>query len=377
MALKIVIVAGGTGGHLFPGLVIAEKLKQGEVGCAITFIGRRRGLEAEIVPREGFAYLNILGEGWLGKSPGRLLSSVAKTVLGFFQSLYILSRLRPNIVVGMGGYLAGPFVLAAFLLGFHTLIHEQNLMPGITNRILSKFVDEVNISFAESKPFFPKGKTVITGNPVRGEIVRSQKRKSERAKTMLVMGGSRGAHRINMSMLEAVNYLTRTRKSAVHRTPFRAASEEKMGSYRVIHLSGREDYQLMVETYKKTGVEAVVHPFLHRMEDAYSRADLVICRAGATTLAELTSCGLPAILIPYPWATHGHQEQNARWLERSGGGVMIRDGELTGEKLAGTILNLMSEERKLARMAENSRRLGKPKAAEKVVERILSLAKKC
>ncbi|MCK4326283.1 glycosyltransferase, partial [bacterium] len=219
-SIAVVIVAGGTGGHLFPGLVIAEKLKQGEVGCAITFIGRRRGLEAETVPREGFAYLNILGEGWLGKSPGRLLSSVIKTLLGFFQSIYILLRLRPNVVVGMGGYLSGPFVLAASLLArlsrnpfqprrhfhgvlFHTLIHEQNLMPGITNRILSRFVNEVNVSFAESMPFFPNGKAVFTGNPVRGEIVRSQKRKSESAKTILVMGGSRGAHRINVSMLEA------------------------------------------------------------------------------------------------------------------------------------------------------------------------------
>ena len=150
-----------------------------------------------------------------------------------------------------------------------------------------------------------------------------------------------------------------------------------MDSYRIIHLSGKEDYQLMVEAYKEAGVEALVHPFLHRMEEAYGQADLVICRAGATTLAEVTACGLPAILIPYPWATHGHQEQNARWLEGSGGAAVIKDGELTGERLARTILNLMAEEGKLARMAENSRRLGKPTAGEKVVERILHLARKC
>ncbi|MCD5401704.1 undecaprenyldiphospho-muramoylpentapeptide beta-N-acetylglucosaminyltransferase [candidate division NPL-UPA2 bacterium] len=361
MTLKVVIVAGGTGGHLFPGLAVARKLREKEKDSEVIFIGRKKGWEAEIVPREGFKFISISAGGWLGKSPVRRICSIMEALAGFFQSFFILRRLHPGMVMGMGGYVAGPFVLAASLLGFPTIIHEQNLVPGFTNRILSRFVNEIELSFPESSRFFPRGRVRVTGNPVREEIwrTRGSGRKSKSKRTLLVMGGSRGAHRINLVLAEAIRSL-----------------KGKMSSWQIIHLSGREDCDLMVRTYKKAEMEAVVYPFLHCMEEAYQEADLVVARAGATTVAEIMACGLPAILIPYSLATEHHQEENARWLERKGAAITIRERELTGERLAETILSLMVDEERLSWMAESSKGLSRPEAAEAVVARVITLARR-
>ena len=359
--VKVVIVAGGTGGHLFPGLAVARKLREKEKDAEIIFIGGKKGREAEIVLREGFEFIPLRAGGWLGKSLGGRICSLMKAGMGFIQSLFILRRLHPHIVVGMGGYITGPFVLATWLLGFPTIIHEQNLVPGLTNRILGKFVNEIEVSFPESNQFFPSKRTRVTGNPVREEIgkVPVERGKNKDKRTLLVMGGSQGAHRINLALVEGIDFL-----------------KDKMSAWRIVHLSGREDDDLMVQAYKKAGMEAIVHSFFHQMEEIYRQADLVVARAGATTIAELTACGLPAILIPYPFAAEHHQDKNAHWLEERGAVVTIKGKELTGEKLAETILSLISNEERLSRMAENSRRLSKPKAAEEVAERILCLARK-
>ncbi len=357
--MKVVIVAGGTGGHLFPGLAIARKLR--EKDSEVIFVGRKRGWEAGIVPREGFEFVSISAGGWLGKSPGRRLYSALETLAGLFQSLFILLRLRPRMVVGMGGYVAGSFVLAAWLLRFPTVIHEQNLVPGVTNRLLGRFVNEVEVSFPESSRFFPRGRVRVTGNPVREEIRRTGtlERKTKSRKTLLVTGGSQGAHRLNLAFAEAIGFL-----------------KEKMNSWQIIHLSGGKDHDLMVRTYKEAEMEARVYPFLQRMEEAYREADLVVARAGATTVAEIMACGLPSILVPYPLATYHHQEENARWLERRGAAITLREKELTGEKLAKTILSLMADEERLSRMAEKSKSLGRPEAANDIVNRVMALGKR-
>ena len=359
--MRVIIVAGGTGGHLFPGLAIAWKLKEEEEGAEIIFIGRKGGWEERVVSREGFKFISISAGGWLGKSPGRKICSALESLRGFRQSFFVLKRLRPQVVVGMGGYVSGSFLLASWLFSLPTIIHEQNLVPGLTNRILARFVDEVEVSFPESNRFFPRGRVRVTGNPVREEIGKSRAggRKSKNKRTLLVMGGSQGAHRINLVLAEASGFL-----------------KGKMGSWQIIHLSGKEDYELMVGTYKEAGIEAVVYPFLERMEEAYGEADLVVARAGATTVAEIMACGLPAILIPYSFATKHHQERNARWLEGKGAAITLREEKLTGERLAETILSLISDEERLSRMAEKSRRLSKPQAAEEVVKRMLDLARK-
>lgn len=358
--MKVVIVAGGTGGHLFPGLTIARKLREKEKDSEIIFVGRKRGWEAGIVSREGFEFISISAGGWLGKSPGRRICTALETLAGLFQSLFILLRLRPRMVVGMGGYVAGSFILAAWILRFPTVIQEQNLVPGITNRILGRFVNEIEVSFPESSRFFPRGRVRVTGNPVREEILRvgTLARKSKIRRTLLVMGGSQGAHGLNLAFTEAIGSL-----------------KEKMDSWQIIHLSGGKDYDLMVRTYKKAEMEARVYPFLQCMEEAYREADLVVARAGATTVAEIMVCGLPSLLVPYPLATHHHQEENARWLEKRGAAITLREQELTGEKLAEIILSLISDGERLSRMAENSRGLGRPEAAETIVARVMALGK--
>ncbi len=358
--MKVVIVAGGTGGHLFPGLTIARKLKEKKKGSEVVFIGRKKGWEAKIVVREGFELVSISAGGWLGKSLVEKLCSAGKALAGFFQSFCVLGRLRPQVVMGMGGYVSGPFIFAAWLLRFPTVIHEQNLIPGFTNRILSKFVSEVAVSFPDSSRFFPPGKVKVTGNPVREEIwkIRGSVPKKEGKRTLLIMGGSQGAHGLNLVLAEALDYL-----------------KGKMGSWQIIHLSGKEDYSLMVQAYKRAGMAAIVYPFLHRVEDVYQEADLVVARAGATTVAEIVACGLPAIFIPYPLATHHHQEENARWLEKRGAAITIKERELTGKRIAETILSLIADEERLSRMAESSKSLGKPGAAEAVVARVMVLGK--
>ena len=361
LVMKVIIVAGGTGGHLFPGLAVARKLREKEKDLEVIFIGRRNGREAEIVPREGFGFIPLDARGWLGKSLRRKIGSALEAIRGFWQSFFILRRIHPQVVVGMGGYVSGPFLLASWFLGLPTMIHEQNLIPGLTNRILSRFVNEVEVSFPESNRFFPRGRVRVTGNPVREKIGKSRAggRKSKNKGTLLVMGGSQGAHRINLVLAEASGFL-----------------KGKMSSWKIIHLSGEEDCTLMVRIYKEAGIEAVVYPFLQCMEEAYGEADLVVARAGATTVAEIMACGLPAILIPYPFAAQHHQEKNARWLEEKGAAITLREEELTGERLAGTILSLIADEEKLSQMAESSQRVSKPQAAEEVVERILGLARK-
>ncbi len=360
MALRVVIVAGGTGGHLFPGLTIARRLKEEDEDSETIFVGRKKGWEAEVVLREGFEFIAISAGGWLGKSPGTRIWTMLEVFAGLWQSFFILTRLRPQMVVGMGGYVAGPFVLVASLLRFPTIIHEQNLVPGFTNRILSRFVNEIAVSFPESSRFFPPGRVRVTGNPVRKEILKSagSGRKSKRKRTLLIMGGSQGAHRLNLIFAQAIDCF-----------------KDKMSAWQIVHLSGRKDYDLMVQIYEKSGMDAVVHSFLRHMEEVYRETDLVVARAGATTVAEITACGLPAILVPYPLAARHHQEENARWLERKGAALTLREEDLTGEKLAETVLSLMSDEERLSRMAENSRSLGRPEAAKDVVARVMELAK--
>ncbi len=354
--MKVVIVAGGTGGHLFPGLVIAETLRKRNPDVEIAFIGRKEGLESNIIPQRGFLYFSISGAGIIGKSLWGSILGMASSIIGFLKSFFILARFRPDVVVGMGGYLCGPFLLSASLLRFPTLIHEQNLHPGVTNRLLSKFVNEVAISFEESKPFFSSSRVILTGNPVRKEILKVRRGKLKPKDIILIMGGSLGSHHLNMAMAEAANYL-----------------QGKMGNKKIVHLTGDSDFSFMKSKYEKAGLAAEVYAFSHCVEEFYSCASLVIARAGATTLSEITAAGLPAILVPYPHAG-AHQLENARWLENKGGAVLVEDAELNGKKLTELILDLIQDEEKLACMAKKTKGAGMPLAAELVAERVEKLA---
>jgi UDP-N-acetylglucosamine--N-acetylmuramyl-(pentapeptide) pyrophosphoryl-undecaprenol N-acetylglucosamine transferase len=267
----------------------------------------------------------------------------------------LIKRFRPDVVLGVGGYVSGPMVLAASLRGVPTAICEQNSYPGLTNRILGRFVKKVFATFGESMRFFPRGKVVITGNPVRSDILNAMNPKEgSDSMTILVFGGSQGAHKLNQSVPEALSKLGRA-------------------DIRVIHQTGDRDYESVKNAYAGHRIDARVLRFIDDMAGAYGEADFVIGRSGAGTVAEITALGKPSLLIPYPFAANNHQLENARVLERSGAAVIVEDREAGPENLYAALTKLLQKD-KLTTMASNARSLGKPYAAAVIVDEISRLA---
>jgi len=357
--MKCVIAGGGTGGHLFPGMAIAEAFMDRETGNEVLFIGTERGIEARVLaggkfPLKMIHAMPIKGRSFTGKL--RALRTLPKAIV---EALAVLKEFRPQIVLGVGGYASGPGVLAAFLLGTKRAIHEQNVIPGMTNRFLKAFSQRIFVSFEGAQQYFPPRRTVLTGNPVRKEIAASAflREKGPRF-TLLIFGGSAGAHRINMAVMEALDLL-----------------QERRSSFTFIHQTGKEDFNLVSRGYEERGFEAEVLPFIDEMAGCYRRADLVICRSGASTVAELAVCAKAAILIPYPHAAHHHQWMNARRLVDLGAARMITDEELNGPSLSETILHLYHAPEEREKMEEAIRKIGRPKAAEEIVDQCYGLVR--
>lgn len=358
--MRCVIAGGGTGGHLFPGMAIAEAFIERETGNEVLFIGTERGIEARVLAGGRFNLkmihaMPIKGRSFTGKR--RAFRTLPRAVA---EALVILKEFQPQFVLGVGGYASGPAVLAASLLGMKRAIHEQNVIPGMTNRILKRFSQRIFVSFEETKRYFPERKTVVTGNPIRKEITASgsSRERGDRF-TILVFGGSAGAHRINVAMMEALSSL-----------------QDLRSSLRFIHQTGKEDLGLVSRGYEEKGFEAEVMLFIDEMARCYRRADLVICRSGASTVAELAVCGKASILIPYPYAAHNHQWMNARRLVDQGTARMILDEELEGPSLSETIVHLYRHPEERERMEEAIRRIGRPRAAEEIVEHCYELVGK-
>ena len=357
--MRCIIAGGGTGGHLFPGMAIAEAFMERETGNEVLFIGTERGIEARVLAGGRFNLkmihaMPIKGRSFTGK--WRALRTLPKAVA---EALAILKEFQPQFVLGVGGYASGPAVLAASLLRMKRAIHEQNVIPGMTNRILKRFSQRIFVSFEETKRYFPERKTVVTGNPIRKEITASgsSRERGDRF-TILVFGGSAGAHRINAAMMEAL-----------------ASLQDLRSSLRLIHQTGKEDLGLVSRGYEEKGFEAEVMPFIDEMARCYRRADLVICRSGASTVAELAVCGKASILIPYPYAAHNHQWMNAKKLVDRGAARMILDEELEGPSLSETIVHLYHHPEERERMEEAIRRVGRPRAAEEIVEHCYELVR--
>lgn len=364
--MKIVIAGGGTGGHLFPGIAIAEELRRRDESAEVLFIGTEKGIEASIVPREGYSIRYLRAEGIAGKSLMTKFRAGIKALFSVYDSYRLLRGLRPDAVIGLGGYASFGPVLVGSLISIPTVIMEQNSVPGLANRILGRIADMVCVTYHESISFFPKNKTYITGNPVRQGILTASKESAyelfglERGRfTIFVFGGSQGARKINNAVCSAFNYIHDIR--------------EKM---QFLHQTGKNDYETVRETYRKWGFKGTVAAFIHQMPEAYAVADLVISRAGATTLAELTAVGKPAILIPYPYAAGRHQEHNAQRLSEMGAARIILDHELDGETLAKNIKELYEDVDIRSEMQRSSRSLGRPDAAQKVAEIAMSLIKR-
>ncbi|MDI6703357.1 MAG: undecaprenyldiphospho-muramoylpentapeptide beta-N-acetylglucosaminyltransferase [bacterium] len=351
------LVVSGTGGHIYPGISIAKELKKRDPQVEIQFVGRIKTDEF----RE-FSFTQIDIKEW----NRRILclttfEFVWKIMKGFIQSLLFLKRFRPDVVVGMGGYASFPVILSAYLLRIPTLVHEQNVVPGLTIKVLAWIADKIAISFEESKKYLRHSAT-LTGNPVRGEIGKVDRVSGlnhfgldPHKFTILVFGGSLGAHSINKALIEALPYL-----------------EEVGCRLQIIHITGREDYSFVREKVRESKITIQVFPYILKMGHAYAASDLVICRAGATTISELTKCLLPCILIPYPYATSDHQRINAEVLEKKGA-KMILDKDLSGDLLAKEILELMTDKERLNKMKAGLKDIGISSATQKLVELIYSL----
>ena len=351
--MRLLIAGGGTGGHLFPGVALAEELRAREPDAAIKFVGTRRGIEARVLPDLGWdlEFIEVSGlktVGTLGAVKGMF-----RLPRALWQARRIVKAFKPDAVIGVGGYASGPVVLAAKLRGVPTAICEQNSIPGLTNKVLGKLVRSVFLSFDESKRFFNAKKIVMSGNPVRRDLVQKLLGSAPEQRTgisVLVVGGSQGAVAVNEL---AANALARLAKE----TPLA-----------ITHQTGEKDLEPTSARYRDAGVTADCRAFIKDMAAAYQHADLIIGRAGATTVAELAIAGKPAIFIPYPFAADNHQELNAKEMADKGAALMFRQAELTADKLVDALRPLIVDSSRRSQMGEAMKSLAKPGAAASVID---------
>lgn len=362
--MKVLIAGGGTGGHVFPGIAVAEELKRQRRACEVVFAGTRGGLEAQAVPEAGFRIRYLLSAGFNRRRWWLWPWAAVVNALGVVQALWIVLSENPQVVLGTGGYVSAPLSFASKLLGRPLVLQEQNSIPGLANRALARIADEVHLSFLEARSWFArKDNLKVTGNPVRAHILSGDRETALREfrlvpgkPTVFVFGGSLGARRINEAAIETLRRL----KGRV--------------DVQFILQTGRPDYDRVLAAVKAEALPATVMPFVKNIHMAYAVADLVVCRSGAMTLAEIAVCGLPSVLVPYPFAAHNHQEVNAANLVDRGAAVCILDGELTGERLAKEVAHLLADRQTLSRMSANARLFARPDAAERLARTLIRFA---
>lgn len=369
--MRIIVSGGGTGGHIYPALTIVRAIQKKIPDAEFLYVGTKDGLEADIVPKEGIAFETVNIQGFKRSLTPENLVRGAQAFGGVMKAMGIVRRFKPDVAVGTGGYVCGPILLASSLMGIPTLIQEQNVMPGVTNRLLARFVSCIAMGTKEAAEHFPKGKRVFTGNPIREEVMRARSEDGKKlfgfdpkAKTVLVSGGSRGARSINRAMVGVL------------------AHYAGRDGVQILHVTGKAGYDDTMERLQEAGVDLAaagnlfVEPYLYNMPQALACADVAVFRAGAIGIAELTARGVPSVLIPYPFAAANHQEMNARAIATAGAARMILDRELTSERLLSVLAELLSEDAKLRRMAKAAKKLGRPKAADEIASRVIRLARK-
>lgn len=352
--IRLLLTGGGTGGHLFPAVATAQEFQHQFPGTEVLFVGTKRKVDTGTLGRYGFKSESIRCYGLKGKNPFELLKAIAVLPLSYYQALRIIKRFRPDILMGVGGYVTGPVVAAGKNLGVPVVIHEQNSVPGLANRKLGKIADRICLSLPGSGTEFPENKVTYTGNPVRASILEMATNAAasrQAKKTLLILGGSQGARAVNSLVSEALSTFGKTMLSTI----------------RVIHQTGDRDVAQVRELYSRIGIEALVEPFFTSMETIYSEADLLISRAGATTLSEIAVLGKPVILIPYPYAADNHQEKNGEYYVAGGGALLYREKELVPKLLAGKVEELLADEKTRLAMGRAMRKLSFPDAAERIV----------
>jgi UDP-N-acetylglucosamine--N-acetylmuramyl-(pentapeptide) pyrophosphoryl-undecaprenol N-acetylglucosamine transferase len=351
--MRLIVTGGGTGGHLFPALAVACGFRRQTAESEVLFIGTGRQVDDQVLAGFDFSREVINFSGVKGLGMSGFLHAASRLPQALIQSLLIIRKFRPDLVFGVGGYVTGPVLLAAKILRVPICIHEQNSVPGLANRLAGRLADKICISLPCNPPFAEK-KTVLTGNPVREEIIeaaRNKKNISDAPVTLMVLGGSQGARRVNELVLEAVQIL-----------------QTKGNKVRIIHQTGVKDEELIRKGYEEIGIQAEVAAFFTDMADLYGQADLVISRAGATTLAELAVMGLPAVLIPFPYAADDHQTINAGYYVEGGGARMLQEKGLSGGRLAGEIDSLLQDRHGLKKMAAAMGSMGRPEATKRILD---------
>ncbi len=354
--MKVLIAAGGTGGHIFPGIAVAKELMARDSENEILFVGTARGLEVRIVPENGFQ-LSLINSAGL-KNVGLMGKVKGLTVLpkSFLEARKIIRQFRPHVVVGAGGYVSGPVLLMAAIMGVPTLVMDSNALPGFTNRQLARFVDSAALTFEEAMPFFGK-KGVVTGNPVREEFFTVAPKERGETFHVLIFGGSQGARAINNAMADALEHLS-----------------EFEGRLTITHQTGEADFGKIEAVYAGSKfASADVRPFISDIFVEFGKADLIICRAGATTCAEVSAAGKAALMVPFPLAADDHQRKNAEALERVGAAKMVLQQDLNGEVLAGEIKKLIESPETVNEMEAAARDLGRPDAAKATADIIEKL----
>jgi UDP-N-acetylglucosamine--N-acetylmuramyl-(pentapeptide) pyrophosphoryl-undecaprenol N-acetylglucosamine transferase len=361
--IRLIVTGGGTGGHLFPGISLAQAMLRAYPDAEVLFIGTERKVDKKSLSDVGFETTTIKSQGIKGKKCSAILKALFQQPLALWEASKIIRKFKPDLVFGVGGYVTGPVILAARLLGVTTCIHEQNSIPGLANKLLGYIADKIFVSLPGSEKYFPADKTILSGNPVRDNIIKASReaksKSSQEPSTLLILGGSQGARRLNSLMLEAAENCL----AGLSPPPF------------IIHQTGGHDEDHVRRKYRELGLNARVQAFYTDMAEIYPQADLVISRAGATTLAELTVFHKPVIIIPFPYAADNHQEINGRYLVEAGAGLMFRQTDLTGEKLGLEIKRILADKKLLAEMAENSGKVAKPEATETIVNACMKLLK--
>jgi len=368
--MKVLITGGGTGGHINPALAIAQKIKEADKSNMILYVGTKDGMESDLVPKQGFEFKTVNAKFLQRKISIENIKTLATSIKGVAQSMKIIKEFKPDIVIGTGGYVCGPVVLAAALKGVPTMIHEQNVFPGITNKLLSKVVDKIAISFEEASKYFKyKEKLVLVSNPVRKEVLianRDASRKKYNLKNedifIYSFGGSGGQKSLNDSIIEVIKALKNHK------------------NIKLLHVTGKRLKDDFYETLKKERLEVpsnvTIVDYMYDAPTTLSASDLVIGSAGAITIAEITKIGVPSILIPKTYTAENHQEYNARALEKKGAAVVILESELKNNKLLNTIERIINNKSELSAMSLNSKKLGELNAEDEIYKLVVELVSK-
>jgi len=360
--MTVVIAAGGTGGHLYPGVALAREFRRRDASTCVRFVGTSRGIEVKVLPHEGFPLDVINALPVMGLRAAHALLALARLPRAVQQAVTLLRRHGADLVIGIGGYTSPPVLMAAFLLKIPRVILEPNAYPGMANKAMAPLAHRVFVAFQSAARHFAPRKVRAFGTPVRRAFLEpsdsSPQNRGDQRRRLLVFGGSRGAHAVNLAMMESLPYLR---------------SSDVMAQWSIIHQTGEGDYERVKSVYEASSLAAEVVSFVFDMPNVLRSADLVVARAGAVTLAELTACGKPSILIPFPHAIYQHQAHNARELEQAGAAMVVPQHELSGARLADVLGRLLRDPDRLASMGERSRALGRRDSAEAIVDECLAL----